>query len=164
MSLAKSLAPFEVRWARDAFEAVYPGPDGIGPLDIEGYLAELMRAIPLEPALGLRAAIWIVALAPLLVLGRFATIHGLSAEDREEVVVRLASNRVYAIRQLVLLLKTMGALLYAGDRRVRERLLASHDASPATSLRGKTSLPLAPAQDHEPAHDQKRATHVVRVA
>jgi hypothetical protein len=147
------LTRFELRWARDAFEAIFPGPDGIRSLDVEGFLARMVRTAPLEPALGVRVAIWIVALAPLFVLRRVATIHDLSPEEREGLVVRLASNALYPVRQLVLLLKTVGALLYAGDATVRARLLAPQAT---VALRKKS-----PA--HVASQRQER-NHAVRIA
>jgi hypothetical protein len=124
-----NLSRIEMVWARDAFAAIFPGPrssgqGGVEAMDIEGYLADTFRRISWEPALGLRAAIWIAALAPLFVLGRWRTIHGLAAADRERVLVGLTSSPVYAVRQLTLALKTMAALLWAGDPAVRADLLA----------------------------------------
>jgi hypothetical protein len=39
------------------------------------------------------------------------------------VVARLVVSKSYVVRSLVLILKTMGALLYAGDGAVRARML-----------------------------------------
>jgi hypothetical protein len=138
MSL-RHLTRFELVWARAAFEAIFPGhaggARGIGTMDIEAYLEETFGNIPLEPAVGMRIAIWTTALAPLFVLGRFATLHRLSAPDRERVVSRLVVNPVYAVRQLVLALKAIAALLYAGDREVRAAMVAP--SSPAVPLQLK---------------------------
>jgi hypothetical protein len=121
------LTQFEGRWAEAAIGAIFPGSreDGfadIRAMDVPGFLQRVMRTVPLQAAFGLRVAIWLVALAPLLVIGRFATIAGLALPDREKVVARLVSSRAYVIRSLVMILKTMGALLYAGDDGVRARM------------------------------------------
>jgi hypothetical protein len=125
----RSLSRVELRWARAAFECIFPSnacrelPIGIALLDIEGFLADVRTRAPAEAALGLRIAIWIVGLAPIFVLGRLATIASLAVDDRERVLRALLANRIYAIRQLVVLLKAIGALLYAGAEPVRAFLL-----------------------------------------
>jgi hypothetical protein len=121
------LSRLENTWARAALGAIFPGSseDGfasIGGMDVAGYLASVMDSLPFKPALGLRAAIWLVALAPLFVIGRVATLPGLGQGDRERVVATLFASPSYRLRSLVMLLKTFGALLYAGDDRVRARL------------------------------------------
>jgi hypothetical protein len=121
------LTRFETRWAEAEMGAIFPGSSTEGLADIRNlgvgaFLQEVMGAEPFKAALGLRLAIWMVALAPLLVLGRLATIAGRKLPDREAVVTRLGGNRSYVVRSLVFILKTMGALLYAGDPAVRARM------------------------------------------
>ncbi|HEY8042203.1 MAG TPA: hypothetical protein VIF15_20510 [Polyangiaceae bacterium] len=121
------LTRFETRWAEAEMGVIFPGSSDegladIGKLGVGAFLQEVMGAVPFKAALGLRLAIWLVALAPLFLLGRLATITGLRLPDRETVVNRLVASRSYAVRSLVLILKTMGALLYAGDVSVRARM------------------------------------------
>lgn len=121
------LTRLEHSWAQAALVAMFPGSrdDGfadIAGMDVHGYLVEVMRSLPFKARLGLRAAVWLVALAPLFVLRRVATIRGLAPADGERVVAALCASRSYGVRSLVMLLKTFGALLYAGDDRIRARL------------------------------------------
>jgi hypothetical protein len=121
------LTQFENRWAEAALGAIFPGSRDEGladilAMDVPGFLSRVMRTVPFQAALGLRVAIWLVALAPLFVLGRFATIARLALPERESVVARLVASQRYAVRSLVMILKTMGALLYAGDDGVRARM------------------------------------------
>src|SRR5260370_26592796 len=114
-------------WARAAIGAIFPGSveqgfADIAAMDVPGFLDRVIRTVPFRAALALRLAIWLVALAPLLVLGRPSTISRLALPDREVLMARLVSNKAYAIRSLVMILKTMGALLYAADAGVRARL------------------------------------------
>jgi hypothetical protein len=130
------LTGFENAWAGAALGAMFPGSGdaglhGIGAMDVAGFLRAMMRRLPLRAALGLRAAVWIAALAPLFELGRVTTITRLKASDRERLVVRLVKSRLYVVRSLIMVLKTFGALLYAGDASVRARLTAG---SPRRSL------------------------------
>jgi hypothetical protein len=132
---------FEHRWAVAAMEAIFPGSSEIGLSDIramnvDGFLRELMVRLPLRAALGIRLAVWLVALAPLFVLWRFATIARLALDDRQRVIAALVASESYAVRSLVLILKTMGALLYAADDGVRARLMSPR-GRPLTQLRIK---------------------------
>jgi len=121
------LSGFESGWARAALSAMFPGSsetglESIAAMDVSGYLDDVMRTRPFRAVLGLRAAVWLVALAPPFVLGRIATIMGLAHAERERLLDGLLAHRTYGVRMLVMLLKTFGALLYAGDDRVRARL------------------------------------------
>jgi hypothetical protein len=140
------LARFEDRWAEAAMGAIFPGSaaDGlrdIRAMDVRGFLRQVMACVPFQAALGLRAAVWLVALAPLFVLGRLATITGLAIADREKVVATLVASRSYVVRSLVLILKTIGALLYAGDDGVRARM----SAPAAAAAPGLVTLRTKPA-------------------
>src|SRR5271166_4603625 len=129
-----NLTPLENTWAAATLGAIFPGSTDagladIGGMDVSGFLAGVMRRLPFRAALGLRAAVWVAALAPLFVAGRFATIAGLRRAERENVVALLFASRWYALRSLMMILKTFGALLYAGDAAVRARLTASPQRS-----------------------------------
>jgi hypothetical protein len=121
------LTRFEDQWARVELGVMFPGSRENGFADIEamdvrGFLAEVMGYLPFRAALGLRLAIWLLALAPIVIARRFATIAGLAPLERERVVTVLSASPIYAVRSLVMMLKTMGAMLYAGDDAVRARL------------------------------------------
>ena len=121
------LTRFEHRWAAATLGAMFPGSRdegfaGIAGMDVHGYLIGMVRALPFKARLGLRAAIWLVAFAPLVVLRRMATISGLPPAEAERVVASLCASPSYGVRSLVMLLKTFGALLYAGDDGIRARL------------------------------------------
>jgi hypothetical protein len=131
------LTRLEMDWAVASMGAIFPGSSSDGfadiqAMDLRGFLAQLMVVLPFQAALGVRAAVWLVALAPLFVLGRLRTIAGLPQADRERVVVALVANRAYVVRSLPLILKTMGALLYAAHDGVRARMLVP--SRPATTL------------------------------
>lgn len=121
------LTHLEEVWATAALTAIFPGSDAEGlasidAMDVSGFLRDVMRRVPFRSALGLRVAIWLAAFAPLFAIGRFTTIARLSPGDRERTIGRLVASRWYAVRSLVLILRTIGALLYAGDNRVRSRM------------------------------------------
>ncbi len=120
-------------------------PIGICDLDLDAFLRGTFERVPREPALGLRVAIWIVAFAPIFVLHRASTIHGLTPSERERVVGALMVSRIYAVRQLVVALKAIGAMLYAAAPAVRARMVA-----PEPKKSGLTPLRLA-AVNTQPA-------------
>ncbi len=134
------LTSLETRWAEAALGAIFPGSSDVGltdirAMDMRGFLDQVLHAVPTQAAIGLRVAVWIVALAPIFLLGRFATIVGLTQPDRERLVATLVASRSYAVRSLVLILKTIGALLYAGDDAVRARMLVASHAGTMVPLR-----------------------------
>jgi hypothetical protein len=135
-----TLMRFERCWAVAAIQAIFPGSSDMGlsdirAMDVDGFLRELMVLLPWRAALGVRLAAWLVAFAPLWVMSRFATIVRLTPSDRERVMVALVSSESYAVRSLALILKTLGALVYAADDRVRTRLM--HHSQRVTRLRVK---------------------------
>lgn len=117
------LFAFEEGWARAVLAAMFPVDV---PAREEGYgpgFAGIIATAPFEAAVGLRLALLMVVLSPLFVLKRPRTFLGLAADAREHVLDALLGSSTYAVRQLVLALKTMGALLYAHDPEVRRALL-----------------------------------------
>jgi hypothetical protein len=122
--------------------AIFPGSKeqgfaDISAMDVAGFLHRVIHAVPFRAALALRLAIWLVALAPLLVLGRPSTISRLALPDREALISRLVASKAYAIRSLVMILKTMAALLYAADAGVRARMRAPSSAKTLVTLKIK---------------------------
>jgi hypothetical protein len=137
------LTRLEYVWAEAALGSIFPGSDGeglagIGAMNVRAFMGDVLRTVPFQAALGLRAAIWLIALSPLLLLGRLTTIVHLAQGDRESLVSRLVASRWYAIRSLVLLLKTIGALLYAGDDGVRSRMMHPTERRELVALRHKS--------------------------
>ena len=123
-----SLTKLERSWARAALATMFPsgahpGVPGADVIDGGESLDEVCRTVPARVALGLRAAVWILALAPLVVLFRLRTLAGLEPASRERVVLALLSSRVYVVRQLTLLLKAFGALIFVAAPGVREAIV-----------------------------------------
>lgn len=71
--------------------------------------------------LGLRFALWMVALAPVWLLGRFTTFSKLARAERTEVLSRLLRHTSLTVRELALLLKLTAAFALLGTPSVRER-------------------------------------------
>ena len=144
------LMDFERRWAHATLDTLFPGPDrgalplGIAQMDVDGFLDNTLREVPFEAALGLRAAFWVIALAPLFAIGKFATIASLSPADRLRVVRAISSSHVYLIRSMVTMVKAVSSLFYCGDRRVRPsmfKVAAAQEAVVRLRLPARTSSP-----------------------
>jgi hypothetical protein len=118
----------ERNWARCVLGAMFPSGahprvPGADVVDGGAVLDEVCRTVPARVALGLRAAVWMVALAPLFVLFRLRTLPALEAPARERVVLALLSSRLYFVRQLTLLLKAFGALIFVAAPGVRASIV-----------------------------------------
>jgi hypothetical protein len=142
------LFKFELTWANAAFDAIFPAPPhsalahGIDKMHPAVFFDAVVARAPMEQAIGLRIALWIVALAPFFAIHRLATISSLPAGDRPRVIERLLVSPIYAVRQLVLGFKAMGALLYAQSPAVYAQMIAP--SAPLLTLRPKRSDPPPP--------------------
>lgn len=129
MSSLSRMTGLERGFAAAAFDGIFPRgsderlPQGAADGDMVGLFENARADVPPRVALGLRVAVWIVALAPLLTIGKFATIASLATTDRERVVLALLSSNVYMIRQLTTLLKAFGALFFLTFPGVRKAIV-----------------------------------------
>jgi hypothetical protein len=122
-----ALTNFERSWATSALTTIFPAGahprvPGANVIDIGSSLEEVCQSVPVRVALGLRIAVWLFALAPLVFL-RFRTLPHLDARGRERIVLSLLSSRVYVVRQLATLLKAFGALMFVASAGVRETIV-----------------------------------------
>ena len=101
---------------------------------LPAYEALLTGATPLS-RVGLRLALWLVALSPLFMLGRLCTFASLAPGERTALLARLLEHNSFALRESTFLLKTAACLALLGSDSVRER--SHYDGPP------KKALPLA---------------------
>jgi hypothetical protein len=121
---------FEQKWASAVLGAMFPAEPGqTDAPDLGAGFSSIIRSAPFEAGIGLRLALFMVILAPLFVLGRPRTFMGLDAPSREKLLDALMKSSMYAVRQLLMALKTMGALVYARDEKTRRRLMAPRKAN-----------------------------------
>lgn len=132
-----SLSPTERRWASGVLFAMFPLRDDEKTFAQDFGIADTLQrffcGIPLQAALGLRAALMLVVVAPLFLLGRFAFFPSLSAEDRMRVLERLMKNKNYAVRQLVVAWKAVGGLVVVGHESLRGARQRAHDLAEAAT-------------------------------
>jgi acyl-CoA reductase-like NAD-dependent aldehyde dehydrogenase len=108
------LLPIERRWAELLYDAVYPanadqrfGERARG-ADLVADLDDMLENLAPLAAVGLRAAFWFHAAAPLLLYGKPLT--AMSQEERLALIERIGSSNIYLLRQLGVLLKASGAM------------------------------------------------------
>jgi hypothetical protein len=137
------LLGFERSFASAAFDGIFPRnadprlPQGAADGDMVGHFEDARSRVPPRVALGLRVAVWIVALAPLLTIGKLSTIAGLATGDRERVVVALLGSNLYLVRQLTTLLKAFGALFFLTFPGVRKAIVREPERAQLVALSTK---------------------------
>lgn len=95
------------------------------------YLAalELMGSASTPRArIGMRAALWIVAFAPIFMLVSFRTMAGLSIERRAALLDRMLASHVFLVRELALIMKIAASFAMMATRSVRAR--CGYDRTP----------------------------------
>lgn len=147
--------PFERRWIRGSMEAFLPpGGSGLtlaaGEADYVGAAETFGTHANLRGALGLRLAVWLVALSPVFLLGRFCAIDSLELAVRSELITRLLSHPVYPVRGLSLLIKVAASFAIFAAPGVRAR--SGYDKpSTATQRAARRALPVVSSDERKVA-------------
>jgi hypothetical protein len=111
---------FERRWLVDVFETLLPAkidprlPLGAADVPMGRFVDDLVARSPFEFVLGLRLVLWLVVLAPFVVLRKPRTFLGLGPHERLVVLDRLRSSDLYVLREAPILLKTIACLAFGG--------------------------------------------------
>jgi hypothetical protein len=111
---------FERRWLVRVFEVLLPGgadpriPVGAADVPMGRFVDDLLAASSLEFVAGLRICLWMLMLAPLVVLRRLRTFLGVGPSEQAIVLERLRSSDVYLFREVPMLLKTIACLGFCG--------------------------------------------------
>lgn len=105
---------FERRWAESILEAFAPpGGPGLAPRAGETRYAEALERMAASAtrtaALGMRLALWLAVVAPVLVWGRLVLAPTLAIGERARMLGELLRHRSFLVRELVLLLKITAA-------------------------------------------------------
>jgi hypothetical protein len=122
----RRLLQIERRWAEQALAAFAPdGGTGLvpqpGEVDYATAFHRMLQEVTPWAALGLRLGLWLVALAPLWLWQRARTIGSLAVGERPALLRALLVHRVFAVRELTLLLKLCAAMALLGAPSVRAR-------------------------------------------
>lgn len=136
------------RWlVRHALAAVFPSTDrlpGLDRLDYAHALDEVMRG-PGLIRLGLLASTLLFVCAPIWTVFWPLPSLLLPAEVLERHANNLANSRIYLMRQSMLMLKTIGGLIWGGHPEVRAALGLPDNGPDPGSFRGDALHPSSPA-------------------
>jgi hypothetical protein len=132
------LLPFERRWAVGIAEAILPatdtssGPPKPADLPMERFVDAFFRRTPVESALGVRAAVWAITLAPLVWRAKGKPFGRLSLQDQQECLEAFQASPIYFARELPTLLKIVTCMGWAGFPEVQRDLgMPTADERPA---------------------------------
>ena len=121
------LFAFERRWLAGMLETIIPAgcsdryPQSALDTGAPEIFDEMLLYLPAATALGLRGAVLgIELLGPLAGLRKPARFSRLGPAEREACLTALSRSRVYFLRQLVLLLKSVACFGFGGDRGVHD--------------------------------------------
>jgi hypothetical protein len=149
--MTMALRTFEKRWMLSLFAAVLPPSSSTGRLPAGGdsphlahFIDEFWRRAPASGKLGLRAATWILALAPLLWRLKLRPFHRLVPKDRQAFLESAAASRLYLVRELPNLVKMVACLAYCALPGVPAAIglpEVSRDESPPAWIAGHKGTP-----------------------
>lgn len=118
----------ERRWLTQVIDVMLPGdPEGPLPWSMTtiggaGFVDALVAQAPALPRLGLRAATWALMWAPLWRWGRPRRLVSLPPTEQVRLLDAIHHSRVYAVRELPMLVKTFGVMGYASAGAVQRAI------------------------------------------
>jgi len=136
------MKPFAIerRWTVAILDTIFPedGASRLSPsiddAQVEAYLDSTLSKSSAVAAFGLRAGFAAIAISPPVTVGKLCTIDRLEREDRVRVIERLYNAPFYHVRQLVVLAKATGAMLYCASPTLRHVMMGqSSEASTVDS-------------------------------
>lgn len=149
-------------FTHDAEPALSPRP---GEVDYASAFVRMRRGSTALAGLGLRAALWMVALAPLWFMGRLVTFSRLARRERTDLLIKLLVHRSFVVRELTMLLKLTAAMALLGSVSVRARSGYDSVTLPAlVETRTRVQLPILPHTTAESANTHSDPCEVQRVA
>ena len=100
------LLSFERRWTHAVMSGFAPDE----PIDWALGVERFLQRANLTGRLGVRLGVLLAVTAPLWCWGRLRSAMGLDAADRARLLEALLSHRIYAVRELALLLKLVACM------------------------------------------------------
>lgn len=135
-----------IRWTLAAVFPSTPSLPGLDRLDTDAALSEVLGGPPLL-RLGLYGSVLAFLCCPLLTIGWPLPAPLLPRDTLDRHAAAMAGSRLYLLRQAMLMLKTVGGLLWGAHPEVRAALgLPAYGDDPGT-FRGDA---LRPAPDASP--------------
>lgn len=121
---------------RLALTAFFPRVDdlpGLAELGVEQKIIDLRRESTWLFWFGIASASFFFEITPLFTVRKLSLASWLSAEDLDKHAYTLATNRIYLVRQLTVLLKLVAGMLWAQSPEIRAFLnLPAYPPDPGT--------------------------------
>lgn len=150
----------ERRFVQAILEGYAPSNSREGLVPLEGEV-DYVQAFSLvadgstdRARIGVRAGLWIIALAPIWLGVAFRTMAGLPVEKRAAILDRMLGSNVFIVRELALLIKISAAFALMGTASVRAR--SNYDRRP-----GRPAIVVEPVIAKAQVPEKKRALPVV---
>ena len=123
----KSLFGFEARWGQAIMESLVIDPNNsklqaVENQQAEEFMHDLYFHIPQPGKIGLRAAIWMIGLAPIWKRKALRSIAGIKPELRLKILEEIYESPSYIQRQLAMLMKLNGSFLHTSTTRFHQAL------------------------------------------
>ncbi len=139
------LTGFERRWARCVLSSFGADADeGLqvphARVDYAGAVEEFCAAAGTRGRLGVRAALWLTQLAPVIVLGRASLFTSLPVAERVDVLQRMLAHPLLLVRGFATLLKLVMSMAIFRDASVRAD--SHYDASRDVARAQRRALPV----------------------
>ncbi len=121
------LLKIERRFVQAVLEGYAPSTSTEGLVPLEGEVDYVTAFETIADAstdrarIGVRAGLWIIALAPLWLGVAFATMAGLPVQKRAAIIDRMLASNAFLVRELALLIKISAAFALMGTASVRAR-------------------------------------------
>ncbi|HTL11032.1 MAG TPA: aldehyde dehydrogenase family protein, partial [Bdellovibrionota bacterium] len=121
---------FERAWVASIFGALFSGAESQGltllsDKEVGDFMDDALHTFPFPAWLGIRLNIWVAALSPIFMLGKFTTFPHLTVEERIGILESFEKMDSYVLRQLTILFKINGAFCELSTSRFH-RLRAEH--------------------------------------
>lgn len=104
---------FETTWLVAIFEAILPrsgaldGIPGAERMPLRAFLDDFFEHAPPSSSIGVRLAAWAVQFIALFIVPGFRLFTAHKRERQVEVLTKLSASRIYYVRELPMLLKTI---------------------------------------------------------
>jgi hypothetical protein len=119
---------FERAWMVRILEGLFPRNAtetfalGAADVPMRGFVDDLVRYAPPLSVVGMRAATWLIWLGPLFFVGSLRTFGGLDAERQTRMLTRMSESSLYPVREVAVLMKTIGSLGFCSLPAVQAQL------------------------------------------
>jgi len=125
---------FEQRWVESILAATLPPrPEedvpGFAEVELGEFWEQLSERAPLHFRLGLRLSTWVVTFWPIATFRSARSFHGLSADDRDEVLRSIEHSKFFLFRQVTFVFKTTAGFAYFRDPAMQRRFPGAYRRS-----------------------------------